>query len=59
MHEPTGLDGVVHLHLVEPLDRTRWQDRIGMKEKEPLTCGLLGPGVHLGCAALWRVKCEM
>ena len=58
VHEPAGLNGLVCFHLVEPLDCARWQDRIGMKEKKPLTCCLLGPGVHLGCAAFWSVKCE-
>lgn len=58
VHKTACLDREIGLHPVQSLNSPGWQDRIGMKEKKPLTCGLLGPGVHLGSAALWGVKHE-
>ena len=35
VHEAAGLDGLICLHLVQPLDRTGRQDRIGTEKEEP------------------------
>ena len=54
VHEAAGLDGLVCLHLVQPLDRTGWQDRIGMEKEEPFAHSLPRSGIHLQRTAFRR-----
>ena len=58
VHEPTGLDTLIGFHLIQSLDRTRRQDRIGMEKEEPLAGRLLSAGIHLRGAALGSAKRE-
>ena len=53
VHEAASLDGLVRLHLVQPLNSPGRQDRVGMEKEEPLAGRLFGSSVHLGGAALW------
>ena len=54
VHETAGLDGLVRLHLVQPLNRTDRQDRIGMEKEEPFAHSLLCSGIHLRSTAFGR-----
>ena len=58
VHEAAGLDGLVRLHLVQPLHRANRQDRIGMEKEEPLAGRLLSAGIHLQRTAFGDVKRE-
>jgi hypothetical protein len=43
VHEPTGLDGPVRFHLIEPLNCTKRQNRVGMKKEQPLARASFAP----------------
>lgn len=58
VHESTGLDCTIPFHVVEPLNGTVRQYRIGMEKKQPLPARLLGTGIHLGGAAFGRAQHE-
>ena len=58
VHVSSGLDGLVWLHLVQPLNRTGRQDRIGMEKEQPVAARFLRSGVHLGGTALGCAKSE-
>ncbi len=52
MHEPTRLNRLVCLHLVQPLEGAERQCRIRMEKEQPLPVRLIGTGIHLRGAAL-------
>ena len=54
VHEAAGLDGLVCLHLVQPLHRTGRQDRIGMEKEEPLADSPFCTHIHLRRATFRR-----
>ena len=59
MHESTGVNSVVGLHLVQPLHRSGRQDGFGMEKEGPFAVRLLLSDSHLGAAAFEGVKREV
>src|SRR5512138_1487259 len=51
VHESSSLDTLVGFHLVQPQDRIRRQDSIGMEKEQPVAARFLSSGIHLSCAA--------
>ena len=52
MHEAIDLNCLIGFHLIEPLECTNGQGRIGMEKEQPLSPCLFGSGIHLQGPAL-------